>query len=119
MLGLGPQSSFLKGVSLSGLSSSSVWSLWTGSQSTENPVDGLLMIGGFDEARVTETLVNFPINLDSGVDSGSLAEYHCLLSVNIASLSYETGDMSFSLFRDPQVPLTACLDSFYDGIELP
>lgn len=80
------------------------------------------MIGGFDEARVTEALVNFPINLGWGappVYSDTLVTAACPLSINITSVSYETGNMSFSLFRDPQVPLTACLDSFYNYIELP
>ena len=52
-LGIGRNSTFLKAVVDSGAAPSTSWGLWTGNRRSENPMSGLLMIGGYDDARVS------------------------------------------------------------------
>ncbi|KAG4413079.1 hypothetical protein IFR04_013801 [Cadophora malorum] len=59
---LGVDSSFLKTATNGLVAPSSAWSLWAGSRSL-SPVDGALVIGGYDSARIlpNTNLTTFPI----------------------------------------------------------
>ena len=106
-LGLSPDSSFLRAAVEAAVVPSPVWSLWTGSRSITNPIDGMLMIGGYDEARVAGTFTTSPVT--------SL----CGLSIGIKNITYDTDEGSSSLFTGPTKYIQGCLDPYLDFIELP
>jgi len=106
-LGLAPYSSFLNTLVASNAVSSTVWSIWTGSRSITEPLDGLLIIGGYDEARLAGELHNFTTHPD------------CMLSVKIAKISYERNGQEISLFSSPTHLKTACIDITSHRLELP
>ncbi|OQU98266.1 hypothetical protein CLAIMM_04075 [Cladophialophora immunda] len=53
-LGVGMNSTFLHAAVESGAAPSMSWGLWVGSRSVENKQDGVLVVGGYDNARTTD-----------------------------------------------------------------
>jgi hypothetical protein len=70
-------------------------------------VDGLIIIRGYDEARIPGNLTTFPSNPE------------CPLFVNITDISYNTDTGSTSIFANPNQVLTSCADPYYRVLELP
>lgn len=70
-------------------------------------MDGLIIIGGYDEARIAGNLTTFPSNPE------------CPLLVNITDISYNTDNGSTSLFANRNQVLAGCADPYYHVLELP
>lgn len=85
---LGTSSDFLKIAVESGSVPSTVFGLWTGSRSIDHPVDGSLVIGGYDTTRIKGELTTFD-SLDQ-----------CEMCVIITELSYEDESGSTNLFSN-------------------
>ncbi|OQV04101.1 hypothetical protein CLAIMM_09043 [Cladophialophora immunda] len=85
---LGSSSDFLRVAVESGAVPSTVFGLWTGSRSIDHPVDGSLVVGGYDTTRINGTLTTF----------NSLEQ--CEMCVIITSLAYEDETGSTNLFSN-------------------
>lgn len=94
---LGSQSDFLRAAVNDGMIPSTVWGLWTGSRSTSNPVDGSLVLGGFDKTRYKGEFTTFD------------SEPKCEFCVIVTDLMYETEDASVSLFSNASESLQVAL----------
>jgi hypothetical protein len=89
-LPLGWNSVFLKAAVSSGAVPSQAYGLWTGSRSINHPVDGSLVLGGYDSTRFgsESDLITFPSQPD------------CTGCVQITGLSYDTLNGSTNLFAN-------------------
>lgn len=103
MIGLGPDSPFLQTLSDQNIAPSRAWGYWAGSVSVLEPRDGLLVIGGYDQARIAEgaTFTNFT----------SDPEYLGDLTVRVTNMTYDAGDGPVSLFNSSSQAFTALLNS--------
>ncbi|KIW68716.1 hypothetical protein PV04_04640 [Phialophora macrospora] len=90
-LGLGPSSTFLNATVNAGDAPTTSWGLWTGSRSVDNPVDGLLVIGGYDSARVAADFTEFKSRQD------------CYTCTEIVNMTYEWDGGSASLLSASEV----------------
>lgn len=97
VLPLGADSDFLKLGVETGMIPSTVFGLWTGSRSTSNPVDGSLVLGGYDKTRYKGEFKTFD------------SEPKCEFCVIITDLMYETEDKSVSLFSNASESLQVAL----------
>jgi hypothetical protein len=97
-LPLGTNSSFLRAAIAAAVAPSRAYGLWTGSRSLA-PVDGLLIIGGYDASRINGPFTNF------SVGNGSLKS-PCPLQVTVTGLSYA----GVSLFGNGSQTMDACID---------
>lgn len=88
VLPLGWGSDFLRSGVEDGSIPSTVFGLWTGSRSTSHPVDGSLVLGGYDTTRVKGDLTEFT------------ALEKCEMCVVITDLSYEDESGSTNLFSN-------------------
>lgn len=88
VLPLGSDSDFLRIGVETGMIPSTVYGLWTGSRSTSNPVDGSLVLGGYDKTRYKGEFTTFD------------SEPKCEFCVIVTDLVYETEDRSVSLFSN-------------------
>jgi hypothetical protein len=104
---LGRGSTFLEVAVNTSAAPSQAWGLWTGSRSIENPVDGLLVIGGYDTAR---------IDGDFTTSSTSRNGPTCVLVTNI---TYNSVNGSSSLFSNSSETLEVALEPFERSLELP
>ncbi|KAK1056199.1 hypothetical protein LTR74_015110 [Friedmanniomyces endolithicus] len=98
-LPIGTNSSFLRAAVHGGVAPSQVVGLWAGSRSL-TPVDGLMVLGGYDAARVNGNFTSFPV-------ADASAALPCPLQVNITGL-YFAGQ---SLLGDSQA-MTACIEPY-------
>ncbi|EXJ83737.1 hypothetical protein A1O1_07363 [Capronia coronata CBS 617.96] len=85
---LGWGSDFLRIAVESDAVPSSVFGLWTGSRSVSSPVDGALVIGGYDTTRVNGELTTFN------------ARETCEMCVVVTELSWESDSGSQNLFSN-------------------
>jgi len=97
-LPLGTNSSFLSAVVAGGVAPSEVFGLWAGSRGIA-PVDGLLVIGGYDQSRVAAPFTNYSVGKWS-------LQKACPLQVTIADITYA----GQSLFRNSSEKLIACVE---------
>jgi hypothetical protein len=104
---LGRGSSFLEVAVNTSAAPSQAWGLWTGSRSIENPVDGLLVIGGYDIARVDGDLTTF----------GTSPK--CPTCVLVTNITYNSVSGSSSLFSNSSETLEVALEPFERSLELP
>lgn len=81
--------------------------MWPGSRNIYDPVDGLLIIGGYDTARVNGDWTTFPTFTN------------CATCVVISNLTYEYEGGSTSLFANSSETLQVALDPFLHGFALP
>ncbi|KIX09883.1 uncharacterized protein Z518_00964 [Rhinocladiella mackenziei CBS 650.93] len=88
VLPLGSSSDFLKIAVESGAAPSTVFGLWAGSRSIDHPVDGSLVIGGYDSTRIQGDLTTFD------------SQDTCEMCVIITELSYEDQSGSTNLFSN-------------------
>ena len=103
---MGSNSSFTSAAVASGIAPSEVLGLWTGSRSLA-PVDGLLVVGGYDQSRIASDFTNFTIAPETSAKK-------CPLQVQIASIRYADEE----LHHDDE-PLTACVEPYYHRFILP
>jgi hypothetical protein len=80
-LGLGKSSVLLQQLKDSNMIPSLGFGLNAGSQSSQNPRNGNLVLGGYDSASITSPFYTYPMNY-----SDTLAERHCPLQVQIQGL---------------------------------
>jgi hypothetical protein len=104
---LGQGSTFLEAVVNTSAAPSQAWALWTGTRSIESPVDGLLVIGGYDAARVQGDLTTFS------------TFKNCPTCVVVTNLTYDSVDGSTSLFSNSSQTLEIALEPFERALELP
>ncbi|PVH78002.1 hypothetical protein DL98DRAFT_636376 [Cadophora sp. DSE1049] len=103
---LGVDSSFLNAATSGLVAPSSAWSLWAGSRSL-SPVDGALVIGGYDSARVkpNTNFTTFPIGTWTSAQP-------CPLQVSVATISYTfLNGTEVKLLAEAETPINACLDT--------
>jgi hypothetical protein len=80
-LGLGKGSAILQELKTSNKIPTFGFGLNAGSQSSQNPRNGNLVLGGYDSASITSPFYKYPMNY-----SDTLAERHCPLQVHIQGL---------------------------------
>lgn len=83
------------------------WGLWTGSRLAEPPLDGLLTVGGYDDARVGSDWHTY----DSSDD--------CTACIQLQGLTWVTDSGSVSLFDDSVSAFQVALNPWYETIGLP
>jgi len=103
---LGVNSTLLRAATENGLAPSEAWSIWTGSTSLDNPLDGLLMIGGYDQGRVGGALNTYPTH-----DT-------CPLFTTITDIAWDSANGSTSLMANYTGPMYGCIDPGSDYFEL-
>lgn len=81
--------------------------MWTGSRSIKNPQDGLLILGGYDNARKGEEWTVFPGDED------------CPTCIQISDIEWVTDTNATSLFNGSVEAIQVSLDPWYDNIRLP
>lgn len=85
---MGWGSDFLKTAFSMGAIPSKAWAIWTGSRSIDYPVDGSLVLGGYDSTRYVGQPTTFPSHSD------------CTTCVVVTGLTYDTATSSVSLFSN-------------------
>ena len=104
---MGRGSTFLEVAVNTSAAPSQAWGLWTGSRSIENPVDGLLVIGGYDTARVDGDFTAFNTS------------QNCPTCVVVTNITYNSSNGSASLFSNSSETLEVSLEPFERLLELP
>jgi hypothetical protein len=108
VLPLGWNSAFLKAAVSIGAAPSEAFGLWTGSRSIDHPVDGSVVIGGYDSTRFDPNkLTTFP------------AHDTCTTCVVITGLSYDTINGSTSLFSNASESLQVSLEPYQRVLQVP
>ncbi|KAJ9603396.1 hypothetical protein H2200_012174 [Cladophialophora chaetospira] len=107
VLPLGSGSDFLRIAVETNSTPSTVFGMWTGSRSIEHPVDGSLVIGGYDTTRINGTLTTF----DSQDD--------CEMCVIITALSYQDGTATTNLFSNSSESLQVNLNPSQRVLNVP
>ncbi|KAJ9497521.1 hypothetical protein LTR99_009139 [Exophiala xenobiotica] len=98
VLPLGWYSDFLKTAFEIGAAPSKAFSVWTGSRSVDHPVDGSVVVGGYDSTRFVGTPTSFPSNSK------------CEFCVVVTGMSYDTVDGSTTLFSNSSESLQVSLN---------
>ncbi|KAK5735379.1 hypothetical protein LTR17_008231 [Elasticomyces elasticus] len=98
-LPIGSNSSFLLAAVKGGVAPSQVVGLWPGSRSLA-PVDGLMVVGGYDTSRVAGNFTTFPV-------SDASSRLPCPLQVNVTGLTFA----GWSLL-DESDTMTACVELY-------
>ncbi|RMZ91830.1 hypothetical protein DV736_g930, partial [Chaetothyriales sp. CBS 134916] len=106
-LPLGANSTFVRAVYEAGKAPSQVWGLWPGTRNIYEPVDGLLVIGGYDTSRVNGDWVEFP------------TYENCATCVVVEELTYTWEGGSTSLLANSSDSLRIGLEPFAKGLDLP
>src|SRR5271155_15787 len=106
-LGLGAASPFLTAVVNAGEAPSRSFGLWTGSTLMSNPVDGSLVIGGYDTVRVQGQFTRFH-NFEQC--------WGCLVAT---SITYDHSNGSTSIFSSAEGKLEFNVEPYRDYLELP
>ncbi|KAK3637412.1 hypothetical protein LTR22_018284 [Elasticomyces elasticus] len=98
-LPIGSNSSFLLAAVKGGVAPSQVVGLWPGSRSLA-PVDGLMVVGGYDTSRVAGNFTTFPV-------SDASSRLPCPLQVNVTGLTFA----GWSLLNNSDI-MTACVEPY-------
>jgi hypothetical protein len=98
VLPLGAKSDFLRSAFSMGAVPSQAFAFWTGSRSIDYPVDGSLVIGGYDTTRFVGEPTTFP------------SYEQCPTCVLVTGLSYDTSNGSVSLFSNASETLQVGLE---------
>ena len=104
---LGSGSDFLRIGVETNSTPSTVFGMWPGSRSINHPVDGSLVIGGYDTTRVNGTLTTF----DSQDD--------CEMCIIITSLSYQDDVATTNLFSNSSQSLQVALNPSQRVLNVP
>lgn len=118
-LGLGQHSLLLQHLKDSGIIPTLGFGLNAGSQSTQNPRDGNLVLGGYDAASVTSSFTTYPMDYEE-----TLAGRYCPLQVHIQGLQLllegldpiqliGEGD-GHAACIEPYVKPASCLENYRD-----
>lgn len=107
-LPFGYNSTFLEAAVKAGTVPSKQFSIWPGISSVDSPVDGLVIVGGYDEARVKGDFSNFTAYSNSP------------FFVEITDVMWESspGNVT-SLFSNATAPLYGNIEPFFRTIFLP
>ena len=106
-LGLGAASTFLTALVDIGAAPSRSFGLWTGSTSTSKPVDGLLVIGGYDSVRKQGQFTRFP-NFN-----------RCWACVVATRITYDYSNGSTSLFSSTEAKIQFGVDPYFNTLQFP
>ncbi len=106
-LGLGPNSTFLQAAVDSGSAPSLSWGLWVGRHAIPNPQDGLLVVGGYDNARVANDFSTFPSRTD------------CSTCLQIQNLAWVTEAGTIPLMNDTTNNFQVFLNPFSEVVQIP
>lgn len=106
-MGLGPSSDFLNATVGTGVAPTTSLGIWPGSRSVENPVDGLLVIGGYDSARVSGEFTQFQ------------SFQNCFTCAEIVELNYTSSTGSTSLFSNSSEVLQVSFEPFERSLPVP
>ena len=107
-LPLGKDSSFLAAVTKAKVAPSEAWGLWAGDRSLD-PVDGELVIGGYDKARTIGNFSTFPL--------GDWSQSRpCPLQVTVKSVTYvDPYYGSYAILNDTtDEVMAACVEPFQE-----
>lgn len=107
VLPLGWGADFLEIAVAQGLVPSTVFGMWTGSRSTSHPVDGSIVLGGYDTTRIKGELTTFD------------ALEECEMCVTVTDLVYATEDGEFSLFSNASEAIQVHLQPADRVLEVP
>lgn len=107
VLPLGWDADFLKIAVEDGLVPSTVFGMWTGSRSTSYPVDGSVVLGGYDTTRYKGELTTFD------------ALPQCEMCVTVTDLVYNTDAGNFSLFSNASQAIQVHLQPADRMLEVP
>ena len=86
---------------------STAYGLWIGSERPSAPADGLLVIGGYDQARVDGDWTSFPYNAS------------CFGCLTLTEVYYESSSGKTSLFDNSSQTLEVLMEPFSPGMFLP
>jgi Eukaryotic aspartyl protease len=112
-LGLGSASSVISSLLNSGVIPSPELGLFYGSESIAAPMNGQLIFGGYDNARVGGNFTTFPTS------QGFETSFPCALQVLIKDISVIDGTgYSKSLLSDAAARIAACINPLEHGIEV-
>ncbi|KIW13513.1 hypothetical protein PV08_08701 [Exophiala spinifera] len=106
-LGIGPNSTFLQAAVDADAAPSMSWGLWVGSRSIDEPQDGLLMVGGYDNARVAG---------DFFTDVSTL---ECPVCLQIQDLSWATENGTIGLTNATTNNFQVSLNPISNSIQIP
>ncbi len=107
-LGLGPNSSVLRGFAAADTVPSTAMGLFYGSRSQNHGVNGELIIGGYDSARLKGPFTNFTIGANH-------LNFPCPLQVQLRDVRLNNVNGSHSLFADSGATVPACIDPLQNG----
>ena len=110
-LALGPNSSFIDTLLSNSLVPSSAFGLFFGSRSQTKGVDGDLIIGGVDRARLAGPWSNF-------ATQAHYIDAQCPLQVLVKDIRLNNDRGSFSLFADSDATVIACIDPLQNQFTL-
>ena len=102
-LALGPNSSFIDILLSNSLVPSNAFGLFFGSRSQTKGVDGDLVLGGMDRARLAGPWTNFSTQ-------AHYLDTQCPLQVLVKDIRLNNERGSFSLFADSDATVIACID---------
>lgn len=121
-LGLGSNSTFLSALSGLGLIASRSFSIFFGLAGASAKMDGSLVIGGFDSAKVSGATLSNPIR-PQNLDATSVFINNCGTGLSVTvediSLNLPNGSISSILGGNFSTGLSMCIDPAYPGITLP
>ncbi|KIW20682.1 hypothetical protein PV08_01259 [Exophiala spinifera] len=107
VLPLGSNSDLLKIAVDSGAIPSTVFAIWTGSRSINHPVDGSVVLGGYDTSRVGGDLVTFK------------SQEKCEFCVLVTGFEYQDNTGTHNLFDNSSQTLQVNLQSSQRTLEVP
>jgi hypothetical protein len=86
---------------------STVYGMWTGSRSIDYPVDGSVVLGGYDTTRINGSLTTFP------------SQEKCEMCVVITALSYTDNTGTTNLFSNSSESLQVALNPSQRVLNVP
>ena len=107
VLPLAPGSDFLRIALETNSTPSTVFGMWTGSRSIDHPVDGSLVLGGYDTTRINGTLTTFD------------SQETCALCVIITGLTYQDDSGTTNLFSNASESLQVNLNPSQRVLNVP
>lgn len=110
-IAFGPSSSVLQRILDFNAAPSRFMGLFFGSRSESLPLDGELVVGGYNGARVNGTFTNFSI-------ASQGLEIPCPLQVQIKDMVLSNANGTFSLVNDNRSTIAACIDPLQNQFAL-
>ena len=114
-LGLGPNSTLLTTLEADGTIQSKTWSMfqgWSGAEASQQ-IDGTVIFGGYDKAKVTGPNVTLPLNVGPSCPSGFQ------MTIESIDMNLKNGSSSSLLGSSRASALQACMDPKGNALSLP